>query len=124
MSKNDKKSYRIILEPSIYEELDWDMDLIVSCLDILRNKVKLSFNLPATTTYDLFALTNFQGQMYPAIGLSDALDLGTSLDNHELNNKVDELIINVGLHNIRNEAVPGRPLTWTKLKEIGSYSAD
>ena len=107
MSIENRKGYSIILEPSIYHELNWDMDLIVSCLNIVRGKLKHLCDLPERTTCDLIALSNFLGQSYPAIGLNLINNVDIVLDSQYLSNKVDEMIKGLGLTTSKKKQFQG-----------------
>lgn len=124
MNDENQKGYNIVIEPPIYSELNWDMDLIVACLDILRERLQSVCNFPPTTTCEIFVLINFLGQSYPAIGINNINSSGVPLDNDVLENIVGEIIESIGLEEIKNEAILRQKVTWDKLKHLGHYSGD
>ena len=120
----EERGYQII-EPPIYIDLNWDMDLIVSCLDVIRTKLPDRFiSFPEGTQLDLVALTNFVDQSYPVIGVYHPNDTEFRKipDFLDLYDRVEKAVQELGVEAIRKEAIRGKPLSWLELKNIGVYS--
>lgn len=59
-----------IIEPEIYEELNWNMDMIMSCLEVIRRRMPELFSeLPKSVQYELIPYGNPFGEPYPVIGI-------------------------------------------------------
>jgi hypothetical protein len=114
-----KKGYTIV-EPDIYEKLNWDMDLIISCLDIIRKKMSIILNIQnENIEYDLIALTNFLGQSYPVIGIYN-------LDPKEYEwIDIDEItnnwIKNYDVEAIIKDSINNKTINWVELQKLGTY---
>jgi hypothetical protein len=124
MSNNPERRGYHIIEPPIYNDLDWDMDLIVACLDVLRSKLPGRFvQFPPGSQFYLIALTKFLDQSYPVIGVyhpddAESRKIPGFLDLYDT---VEKAVQELGLEAIAKEAVRGRPLSWLELQKIGVY---
>ncbi len=101
-----------LIEPSIYVDLEWNLDLIVKCLEVLR--LKMPQIIVENDEYDLVAVSNSHGNSYPAIGwfsLSDA-----ELDLHEVEEKVELFIQNIRLENLIKESLIIDYIDWRILE--------
>ncbi len=123
LMEKEPREYKII-EPPIYEALDWEMDLIVSCLEVIRQKLpeKLN-NFPAGSEYDLVSLENPHGPAYPVIGIrlksdNEFEELPDFLDLYDL---VEKWIMEIGIDKIKRESKEFETPTWEQLKTFGHY---
>ncbi len=59
-----------LIEPDIHSKLNWDRDLIVKCLELIRLQMPqiISQGKPEIE-YDLIVVDNSHGSSYPAIGM-------------------------------------------------------
>jgi len=58
MKVKKQRGYSII-EPPIYDELNWNMELITSCLEFIRTKLPELFSeFPKGVKYELIPLEN------------------------------------------------------------------
>lgn len=118
-----KRQYQIV-EPPIYEELNWDMDLIVSCLEVIRLKLPQKFqDFPKGLEYDLLSLENAHGSVYPVIGIhaSNQEDYKQIPDFHNLYDMVELWISEMGVESIIKEARDVIALSWNDLEKRGIY---
>lgn len=120
MSSEEKKprGYAII-EPAIYEELNWNMDSIVSCLEIIRTKLpELFVGFPKSIKYEIIPLGNPFGEPYPVIGLysDNSEDLKKIPDFLDLDEEVEIWLNKIGIETIRKEAEKIKVMSWETLK--------
>ncbi|TDQ25725.1 hypothetical protein [Tenacibaculum caenipelagi] len=123
MEEKTTRGYKII-EPAIYEELNWNMDSIVSCLEIIRTKLpELFTEFPKSIKYEIIPLGNPFGEPYPVIGLySDNLeDLKKIPDFLDLDEEVEIWLNKIGIETIRKESEKIKVMSWETLKNINTY---
>ena len=121
---SDNRRY-LPVELPFYEQLNWDMNVIISCLDVFRVKLPLWFKeFPKTAEYDLICLENSHGSSYPAIGIhctrNEDFNLLPSFINlyDDLERKMtDEMI-----KEIVNESKMIESISWEELKKIKVYA--
>ncbi len=101
-----------LIEPTIYDELGWDLDLIVKCLEVLR--LKIPQIIVENDEYDLIAVINAHGGFYPAIGWVSISEV--ELDWFEVEKKVGLFIQYVGLENLVKESQMIDYINWEILK--------
>jgi hypothetical protein len=108
-----------IIEPAIYEKLNWNMDLIVSCLEIIRTKLPELFSeFPKGVKYELIPLGNPFGEPYPVIGLysDNPKDLEEVPEFLDLDEKVDIWLNKIGIETIKKDAEKIKTVNWETLK--------
>lgn len=118
-----KRGYTII-EPPIYNLLNWDMDLIVACMEVLRYKIPHEFKkLPTLLEYDLIALRSPHGPLYPVIGIHapKEADLKRLPDYFELHESIEKWIQKMDLNILKYEANQQKVLTWAELLKQRVY---
>ena len=120
MSKEEKKprGYGII-EPAIYEELNWNMDFIVSCLEVIRTQLPELFSeFPKSVKYELIPLGNPFGEPYPVIGLysDNPKDLEKIPEFLDLDEQVDIWLNKVGIETLKKDAEKINTVNWETLK--------
>ncbi|WP_428740191.1 hypothetical protein [Tenacibaculum sp.] len=123
MEEKTTRGYEII-EPAIYEELNWNMDSIVSYLEIIRTKLpELFTELPKSIKYEIIPLRNPFGEPYPVIGLySDNLeDLKKIPDFLDLDEEVEIWLNKIGIETIRKESEKIKVMSLETLKNINTY---
>lgn len=115
-----KKGYSIIIEPDIYEKLNWDLDLIISCLETIRIELPKLLQIDdENIQFDLFCMTNFLSQKSPVIGING---LNPEIYNWlEIDEKVNDWIYKTGIERIISESFKNKYISWEKLIENGSY---
>ena len=121
--KNQERAYSI-LEPNIYEFLSWDMDLIVACLNIVRQRLHEIMNISNRHfEFDLIALGNPHGTEYPVIGIytKDKTEFEKLPDFDNLNELVNKWIEKVGIDTIQRESKEIESITWEQLKLMSVY---
>lgn len=120
MSTEEKKERGYgIIEPPIYEELNWDMDSIVSCLEIIRTKLPELFSeFSKSVTYELILLVTPFGESYPVIGFYS--DTPKDLENIpkflDLDEEVEIWVNNIGIETIKKESQNIKTVNWETLK--------
>jgi len=108
-----------IIEPSIYEELNWNMDCIVSCLEIIRTKLPELFSeFPKSVKYELIPLGNPFGEPYPVIGLysDNPKDLEQIPKTLNLDERIEIWLNEIGIETIKKEAGKSKITSWETLK--------
>jgi len=93
-----KKQGYTIIEPEIHDELAWDYEQIVQCLNAIivnypwTNEETNKFEIEVIPVYS----AHNNGIAYPALGLKNVLDSNFDLDllEQEINNWVVEMGIN------------------------------
>ncbi len=120
----NKRGY-LPVELPFYEKLNWDMNLIISCLDVFRTKLPIWFKyFPTSTEFDLISFENPFGSAYPAIGIrcsrEEDFDLLPSFIDlyDELETKMSDDMI----EKVIDEAKGIDSITWEKLKNIKVYT--
>ncbi|WP_196884938.1 hypothetical protein [Aureivirga sp. CE67] len=124
MKKEKKRGYLPIEFPD-YDKLNWDMDLSIKCLDVLRIKIPLWFpEFPKNAEYDLISYENPFGAPYPVIGIhcEDENDFKKLPSFIDLFDEIEEKITDEVLNEILEATKNIDSITWEKLKEIGTYS--
>ncbi len=106
-NENLRKGF-IPIEPDIYERLNWDYDLIVLCLEYIRNEIPniLKIDQDKVEVF-LVSFSNFLGEAYPAIGIRNKFDLDETiiLDFFEIDEKIEYWITNIcGIENLTQNA--------------------
>lgn len=126
MESNDniKKGYTPI-ELDIYEKLNWNYDLIVLCLEYIRNQIPniLKIEQDKIEVF-LVSFHNFLGQSYPIIGIRDKVDLMKilQLDPLEIEEKVENWILNNGgIENLKQKAKDIQCIDWKTLESLKEY---
>jgi hypothetical protein len=107
-----------LLEPDIYTKLNWDLDLIVKCLELTR--IQMPQIIPqgaAGIEYDLIAVGNHHGSPYPAIGMHwpKETDWNTVPDCQQVDDFVDQWVEQIGLDGLIEKAVNVKYIDWEKL---------
>jgi hypothetical protein len=123
LNENNRKSFMPI-EPDIYDQLNGDYDLIVSCLEYIRNEIPTILNLDNTTIEVFLSLYfNFLGQCYPVIGIRNKSDLIDTIkfDYFEIEEKVENWIANLGIENLKQNAKNITYIDWKILQNIKEY---
>lgn len=113
-----------ITEALIYEPLNWDMDMIVSCLEVLRRKIPEEFSqFPKGLEYDLLSKGNPHGAPYPVIGIHapNQEDYKELPDFHEWYDIVEKWVGDIGIENLIKEAAKIDAISWKTLEAIGNY---
>lgn len=121
---NEKNLGYFIAEPPIYEPLNWDLDLIVKCLEVLRHKIPAEFKqLPKSLEYDLLRLRNPHGLPYPVIGMYTPIeeDWKKIPDWFEFYDTVEKWIKTLDLDDLKAAAAQLEVLTWDELEKQGKH---
>lgn len=119
----EAREYQLV-EPPIFEALDWDMDLIVACLEVIRLKLPKKFSdFPKGLEYDLLSVENPHGSAYPAIGIhaSNKYDFQQIPDFHDLYDTVELWVNEMGIESIKQEAINISVLSWEELEKLRQY---
>jgi hypothetical protein len=69
-SSEDNNNGYIPIELDIYDSLNWDFDLIIKCLEYIRNEIPNILKIESDKI-DVFLVSfhNFIGETYPSIGI-------------------------------------------------------
>jgi hypothetical protein len=115
------KGYSALIEPEIYYPLEWDYDIIVRCLEVIRLALpEILAEGSESIEYDLVAVNNPFGSPYPVIGISDPCLL-IKIDWIEINNKVNRWFHDTGLDNIKSKAENIHHINWERLNIISTF---
>ena len=118
-TKEKKQRGYGIIEPPIYEELNWDMELIMSCLEFIRTKLPELFSeFPQGVKYELIPLENPFGEAYPVIGLysDNPKDLEKLPEFLDLDEQVGIWLNEIGIEGIKKESKKIKTMNWETLK--------
>jgi hypothetical protein len=118
-SKETKKRGYGIIEPAIYEELNWNMDSIVACLEIIRIKLpELLKEFPESIKYELIPLENPFGESYPVIGYytENPEDFNKILELLDLDEEIEIWLNKIGIETIKRESEKIKTMSWETLK--------
>jgi hypothetical protein len=114
-----------IIEPPIYDELNWDMEIIMKALEYLRQVLPTYLtDLPKNSKYFLFVFRDFLGGEFPAIGVScdDRKDFEKIPDFFILYDRVEEIIKEeITFEKLKVELEKIQTITWVELKEKKYY---
>lgn len=103
MKVKKQRGYSII-EPPIYDELNWNMELITSCLEFIRTKLPELFSeFPKGVKYELIPLENPFVEAQPVIGLysNNKKDLEKIPEFLDLDEPVEIWIDGIGIESIK-----------------------
>jgi hypothetical protein len=112
-----------IFEINIYEELNWDYDLIIKYLDYFRINFDRIANIErAKIEVYLIKVVNFIGQDYPAIGLITKNEDDIELLLNKLQINIERWIKQQGgINELLIEATNIEIINWEILKRIKFY---
>ncbi|MEN2400857.1 hypothetical protein GKZ90_0013815 [Flavobacterium sp. MC2016-06] len=123
-NENAKKGY-IPIEPDIHGKLNWDYDLIVSCLEYIRTEIPNILEINGNDVYVfLVSFYNFLGQNYPAIGIRCKSNLKEpiALDFFEMDEKVENWLANLGgIENLIEKSKNIKTIDWKTLEKFKEY---
>jgi hypothetical protein len=120
MSQNTAPRGYSIIEPSIYEALDENMDQIIACLEVIRMKLPEIFSeFPESITYEIIPLKNPFGGPYPVIGFysDNPKDLELVPEDLDWDEHVDIWINTVGIDFIKQESQKIQCIDWKTLQD-------
>jgi len=120
---NIERGYTL-LEPEIYEKLNWDLNLIVLCLEQIRTEIPAILNIETESIeFDLISVGNPHGENYPAIGIHMKPNFihNIDLDIFKIEEKVEDWINEKGIDNLIQNTQIELTLSWDQLQEIGVY---
>ena len=113
-----------IIESDIYSKLDWNLDLIVKCLEVIRVQMPHIVSAGAVgIEFDLIAVGNPQGPPYPAIGMHCPVetDLNTVLDLPQIDDKVNQWVRQTGLNELVEKASAIQYIDWERLRSMKTF---
>lgn len=114
-----------IIEPPIYEELNWDMKKIMKALEYIRQKLPSHLtDLSNELEYVLLAFEDKLGSPYPVIGIgsSNQKIVAQLPDFNTLYNRVEILIRDeLTLEIIKSELDNVDSVSWEDLQEMKFY---
>lgn len=118
MSKQNQIGYGII-EPDIYEELNWNMDKIVSCLDLIcMDLPDVLTDFPKSTKYIVLALGNPFGKPYPAIGFysDNPKELDAVSDDYDFEEIIENWLTKDKIDDYKRKIANHKTISWNDLK--------
>ena len=124
-----EKDFEIqIIEPPIYQELNWNMELIMKALEYLRqNLSKYLTEIPKSAEYFLHEFSDKNGNPYPliAVGCSDSEEFDQIPDFHKLFDRVYEIVNNeITIEKIKRELISVNSITWEELQKQKYFQID
>ena len=115
----------IPIEPDIYDTLNWDYDLIVLCLEFIRNEIPNIINIePDKIEVFLVSFCNFIGQNYPAIGIRSKpkFEEAIKLDFFEIEEQIESWLTNIGgIEFLKENTKNIKGIDWKTLEELKEY---
>ncbi|MDC8003875.1 hypothetical protein POV27_07415 [Aureisphaera galaxeae] len=116
--EKDKRGFAII-EPPIYEKLDWNMDVIISVLEVIRIRLpELFTEFPESIEYEIIPLGNPFGDPYPVIGLysDNPKDLESIPDFLDMDERVQNWLKGIEIETLKKESENVKTVSWEVLK--------
>lgn len=118
------KNYTLI-EPEIYSTLNWNLDLIVKCLEVIRSEMpQIISEDSASIEYDLLVVHNPHGPAYPGIGMycsKEATFNQEGYNSFEINTKINEWVQQTGITSIITKACEVDYIDWQQLTSLQRY---
>jgi hypothetical protein len=114
-----------LIEPDIHRKLNWDLDLIVKCLEVIRLQMPQILSQGAAgVEYDLIAVGNPHGPPYPAIGVHcpKESDLSTIPDWPQIDDITNQWVEKMGLDTLKKKAVDIDYIDWDRLKDMRTFT--
>ena len=119
-----------LVEPDIYQALNWDADLITKSLEVIRQS--FTSIIPESTIgvkCDLLAVTSphnlLPGPHYPAIGIHCADQAAEAaidkLDISNVETRFEVWIQALGIDTLKARAIQVASIDWNMLKDLGAY---
>ncbi|MBA9077932.1 hypothetical protein [Rufibacter quisquiliarum] len=121
----DKSRGYLPVELPFYDKLNWDMNLIISCLDVFRVQLPIWFeNFPKSAEYDLLSFEKPHGPPYPVIGIycEDDKDFKSLPSFIEIFDNLELKMTKEMIEEVINESKIIKSITWEELKKIGVYT--
>ncbi len=116
-----------LIEPEIYITLNWNLDLIVKCLEVIRSQIpQIISDTSAGTEYDLLVVANPHGPAYPGIGMycsKEAIFDQEGYNSFEINTKINEWVQQTGITSILAKACEVDYIDWQKLSTLQTFPA-
>lgn len=113
-----------LIEPDIYLRLDWDRDLIIKCLEVIRIQMsQIISQKTALIEYDLIAVSNPHGLPYPAIGMHcpTETDWNTLPDISQIEYLTNQWIEQISLDTLIEKASSIDYIDWEWLRSKGTF---
>ena len=113
-----------MIEPNIDRRLNWNLDLIVKCLEVIRIQMPQIFSEGAAgVEYDLIAVGNPHGPPYPAIGVHcpKESDWNTLPDWPQIDEITNQSIEQTGLEILIEKTVDIDYINWDQLTRLKTY---
>jgi len=114
-----------IIEPPIYEELNWNMELIMKALEYLRqNLSKYLTEIPNSALYFLKEFEDKLGNPYPliAVGCEDPKESDKIPNFHVLFDRVNEIVVKeITIEKLKREIMDINSITWEELQKEKYY---
>ena len=113
-----------MVEPDIYRKLNWDLDLIVTCLEVIRIQMpQILFQVAADIEYDLISVGNPHGPPYPAIGAycPKESDWVTLPDWPQIDEVINQWVEKTGIDRLREKAADVDYIDWNQLTSLGTF---
>jgi len=122
MSDNNKPFSSFVIEPHFYDELNGDMEKIISYLEFIRLNINDLFKHKHSKYY-IILYGDFRGNSAPAIGVinNDAIESKDFEDFDDLYNRVEEWVNLIGLDTIEEKSKELNVPKWKEILEIKQY---
>lgn len=116
-----------LIEPEIYSTLNWNLDLIVKCLEVIRSQMpQIISEDSATIEYGLLVVHNPHRPAYPGIGMycpEKAIFDQEGYNSFEINTKVNDWVQKTGITPILAKACEIEYIDWQQLTRLQTYPA-
>ncbi|WP_378411026.1 hypothetical protein [Rhodocytophaga aerolata] len=114
-----------LIEPEIYSTLNWNLDLIVKCLEVIRSQMpQIISEDSASIEYDLLVVHNPHGPAYPGIGMycpEKATFTRERYESFEINTKINDWVQQTGITTILAKACEIEYIDWQQLTRLQTY---
>ncbi len=113
-----------LIEPDIHAKLNWDVDLVVKVMEVIRIQMpQILSEGAAGVAYDLIAVGNPHGPPYPAIGVHcpNESDWDTLPDWPRIDAITSQWVEQTGLETLIEKAVNIDYIDWDRLMRLNTY---
>ena len=123
-SSEDINNSYIPIELDIYDSLNWDYNLIIQCLEYVRNEIPDILKIERDKVHVfLVSFQNFIGQSYPAIGIRNKTNSKEIiLEYFEIEEKIENWLSNFGgIDKLKLKSKNIKCIDWESLKIQEEY---
>lgn len=112
-----------VIELHFYDDLSWEVDKIIRCLEFIRLNINDMLFKHKHSKFYIIKYSDFLGNTFPVIGVvnTDPIEANEFDDFDGIFEKVKEWVNSIGLNTIDEKSKELNVISWTKLIETGYY---